>query len=128
MENTGFAAKADLQYRGQGAAQAFEDAAVMGNLFARIQTKGDIPQILSKFERIRKPRTKFFVDRSRSMQEIYTMGDGPAQEARDHQLLHEEPFDGYPNPLSDPVLKKLIFDFDAEDSIEALQGEVAQDN
>lgn len=55
------------------------------------------------------------------MQPIYTMKDGPAQEARDYQLLHEEPFDGYPNPLSDPALQKFLYEYDAAEAVKTIE-------
>lgn len=41
------------------------------------------------------------------------MRDGPIQEERDRQLLEEEPFEGYPNRLADPVFQNFLYGYDA---------------
>ena len=108
-------------YSGQGAAQAFEDAAVLRLLFQKIKNKSDIPETLATFERVRKPRTKYLCARSLSMKEVFAIKDGEEQRIRDHQLLHEEPFEGFPNIFSDPVFSRVMWVYDATKAIEAVQ-------
>ena len=91
----------------------FEDAAVLGVLFAAIQRKSQLPDVLSIYEKVRKPRAMEMRRRSRAIREIYAMKDGPLQEERDRQLLEHVPFDGYPNYLADPVLQKWMFGYKA---------------
>ena len=88
---------------------AFEDAAVLGVLFSKIQHKSQLPDILTIYEGIRKPRTTVVRNRSRAMRDIYAMEDGPMQQERDRQLLENIPFEGYPNYLADPVLQRFLF-------------------
>lgn len=109
----GDAAHAMLPYLGQGAAQAFEDCAVLGVLFSKIRCKSQIPDVLSMYERIRKPRAREVRIRAREMRNVYGMKDGPMQQERDRQLVEHAPFDGYPNPLADPVLQKWLYGYDA---------------
>jgi hypothetical protein len=40
------------------------------------------------------------------------MEDGQEQQRRDYRLLNEEPLDGRANPHSDPVLARLLSDWD----------------
>ena len=99
--------------RGQGAAMAFEDAAVLGTLLSNIQHKSQLADILSMYERIRKPRTMALRDRSRAMRDVYAFNDGPLQQERDRQLQEHAPFDGYPNFLADPIFQKSLFSYNA---------------
>ena len=102
-----------ILYSGQGAAMAFEDAAVLGLLSLKMQNKSQLPDILSIYERIRKPRTMEMRSRSRAMRDVYAMRDGPEQQERDRQLLQHAPFEGFPNFLADPVFQKWLFAYDA---------------
>ncbi|CAD6594480.1 MAG: hypothetical protein ASARMPREDX12_009038 [Alectoria sarmentosa] len=99
--------------RAQGAAQAFEDAAVLSALFTKIHHKSQIPDVLAIYERLRKPRAIALKERSRTMRDINGMPDGPLQQERDRQLLQHAPFEGYPNPWADPVAQNWMFGYDA---------------
>ena len=101
-----------LYDRAQGAAQALEDAAVLAELLSKLQEKSQIPDILALYEGLRKPRVMQVKRRSKATKDINSMLDGPLQEERDRQLSHCEPFEGYPNPLADPVFSKWLFDYD----------------
>lgn len=105
--------KLNIVHSGQGAATAFEDAAVLGTLFSKIQDASQLPDILSIYERLRKPRTTLLRSRSRAMQEVYQFSDGPLQQERDRQLRNHAPFDGFPNFLADPSLQSLLFGYNA---------------
>jgi salicylate hydroxylase len=114
-----------MRYSGQGAAQAFEDAAVLGVLFSNITNKTQISEILLKYEKIRAPRTEYLSHRSLSMKEIFAMKDGDAQRNRDIQLLQNEPMEGFPNPFSDPVLSKAMWEYDAGKAVDESEREDA---
>ena len=51
--------------------------------------------------------------RSGAQRYVYEMRDGPIQQERDRQLLQHKPFEGFPNPLADPVLQKWLYGYDA---------------
>ncbi|KAI9036882.1 uncharacterized protein KD926_001197 [Aspergillus affinis] len=109
----GHAAHALLPYLAQGAALAFEDAAVLSVLFGAMQDKSQIPDILTIFEAIRKPRAMEMHRRVGMARDIWSMPDGPQQRERDRQLREHEPYDGYPNVLADPALTRWMFGYDA---------------
>ena len=70
--------------------------------------------------------------RSSAIRTINDIVDGPLQQERDRQLTEHEPFDGYPNPLADPVLSRWLFDYEAFEEVEKVwkiykKGELAFD-
>ncbi|KAL6715240.1 hypothetical protein ACLMJK_007504 [Lecanora helva] len=109
----GDAAHAMLPYLAQGAGMGLEDAATLSVMFRHIEHKSQIPDVLSIYERLRKPRTYELKRRSKIMRETNSMLDGPMQEERDRQMLQHAPFDGYPNPWADPVFQKWMWGHDA---------------
>ena len=115
----GDACHATLPYLAQGAAQAIEDGAVLGALFERIEHRSQIPDILTIFEQLRKPRTTQVVKGSSALRSIFHMEDGPRQRERDRQLTEHEPFEGYPNRWADPVFQQWLFDYDAFSEVDA---------
>jgi len=78
----------------QGAAQAFEDAAVLGALFSEIIDISQIPKALSIYETLRKPRAMEVRKRTLAQKIMYGMHDGPHQEAHDRQLALTAPMEG----------------------------------
>ena len=96
---------------------------MLGLLFSKIKNKSEIPEALSNFEQIRKPRTSYLRHRSLAMGNVFTLKDGEAQKLRDHQLLHEEPFEGFPNILSDPVFRNVVWGYDAGKAMDMVVGE-----
>lgn len=92
---------------------AFEDAAILGTLFAKVQHASQLPDILFIYERLRKPRTMAVRVRNSAMREPFEFVDGPLQQERDRQLRHQTPFDGFPNFLADPILQEFLFGYDA---------------
>ncbi|KAL9608904.1 MAG: hypothetical protein Q9167_006285 [Letrouitia subvulpina] len=109
----GDAAHAMLPYLAQGAAVGLEDAAALSALFMHLEDKAQIPDLLTIYERLRKPRTYEIKRRSRAMRDVNNIVDGPVQRERDRQLLEHKPFDGYPNPWADPVGQQWMFGYDA---------------
>ncbi|KAF2753652.1 FAD/NAD(P)-binding domain-containing protein [Pseudovirgaria hyperparasitica] len=69
-----------LPYVAQGAAQAIEDAAVLGTCLSQIS---DIPQVLSIYERVRKARAEFIQNSASTMRTVLHYEDGVDQEKRD---------------------------------------------
>ncbi|CAG8948678.1 hypothetical protein HYFRA_00001798 [Hymenoscyphus fraxineus] len=109
----GDAAHSSPPYLAQGAAMAFEDAAVLGVFFARLTSKDQICDLVAIYDEIRKPRAMECRSRSRDLRHVFTYADGPEQAERDRRLMYEEPFEGSPNFLSDPVLQTWLFGYDA---------------
>ena len=92
---------------------AFEDAAVLGTLLRKIRHRVQLPNILSIYESIRKPRTAALRVRSQAQRAVNAFQDGPLQQERDRQLRNLQPFEGYPNFLADPGLQKRVFGYNA---------------
>ena len=99
--------------RGQGAAQCIEDAAALSALFARLKYKSQIPDLLTVYEGLRKPRALELQRRSLHMRVIYGMYDGDEQVKRDRHLTQSEPFEGYPVAWMDPTFQKWMYTYDA---------------
>ncbi|PCH35454.1 FAD/NAD(P)-binding domain-containing protein [Wolfiporia cocos MD-104 SS10] len=72
-----------LPYRAQGAAMAFEDAAVLGRLFSHVSARAQIPHLLRAYEQLRHARASDTQASSRLNQRLFHLPDGPEQEARD---------------------------------------------
>ena len=69
----GDAAHASTPYHGQGAAQAIEDACVLQALLGKVHDKKHIPNALSAFDQIRRPRAEHNVTTSRESGLLFTM-------------------------------------------------------
>ncbi|KAI0183631.1 hypothetical protein EV127DRAFT_457420 [Xylaria flabelliformis] len=82
----GDAAHAMLPYLAQGAAQGFEDAGMLGAIFAKVTDKRQIPDAVKVFKRARQPRTARIRQLTLAQQTLNKLADGPLQEARDLQL------------------------------------------
>ena len=102
----------------QGAAQAIEDGATLGELFARIECKQQIKDILHMYEAIRKPRTTIVIARSNARREIYQLSDGVAQHERDRQLLQASSDSNYPEFMGSEAFEKWLFEYDVEVEVE----------
>ncbi|KAB8270626.1 hypothetical protein BDV30DRAFT_250511 [Aspergillus minisclerotigenes] len=101
-------------------ASQWTDAATLSVLFGAMQDKSQIPDILTIFETIRKPRAMEMHRRVGMARDIWSMPDGAQQRERDRQLRDHEPYDGYPNVLADPVLTQWMFGYDAfKEALEA---------
>nr|POE49046.1 fad-dependent monooxygenase ops4 [Quercus suber] len=109
----GDAAHSMMPYLGQGAAMALEDAAVLGELLGRMESKEQIGDVLTMFESVRQPRAFEMRRRSGRMREMYGMENGARQEERDRQLRQGDGWDGFANFLKDPVLVEWMFGYDA---------------
>lgn len=113
----GDACHATLPYLAQGAAQAVEDGAVLGHLFEKITSESQIPDLLTIYESLRKPRTTRVVTGSSHLgREIFHLHDGPRQQERDRQLVawQDQPFPGYQNRWRDPDFQAFLFGYDCQ--------------
>ncbi|KAI0021829.1 FAD/NAD(P)-binding domain-containing protein [Xylariomycetidae sp. FL0641] len=82
----GDAAHAMLPFMAQGAAQAFEDAAMLGTILGNITKKEQIPAAISVCEELRKPRATRIKQAAKAQKAVYALPDGPVQEERDANL------------------------------------------
>lgn len=55
------------------------------------------------------------------MHDIWQLLDGPEQEERDRRLLEDEPGEGFPNLLADPVFQRWLWGFDAKRDAQDIQ-------
>jgi salicylate hydroxylase len=62
---------------------AIEDSAVLSGCLLRAKSRHDIPEMMSAYEEIRKPRAEKIKATSEGNMRQYGMEDGPEQEARD---------------------------------------------
>ena len=111
----GDACHASLPFLAQGAAQAVEDGAVLGQLLAHVTTahRNNLRPVLDTFERLRKARTTAVVRGSTVVRDVFHKPDGAAQRERDRVLLEDQPAEGFPNRWRDPVFQRFLFGYDA---------------
>lgn len=95
-----------LFFRAQGAAQAFEDAGVLGAIFAESVTRDQIPDALRVFEEVRKPRASSVRHRTLDQKAMFALADGPSQEERDARF----------RAGADHDLFKWLWEYDATES------------
>ena len=86
---------------------------MLGALFERVESRSQIADVVTIYERLRKGRTTRVVEGSTALRNIFHMADGEQQQKRDRQLLEDEPFEGYPNRWADPVFQEWLFGYDA---------------
>ncbi|TFK45161.1 hypothetical protein BDQ12DRAFT_695389 [Crucibulum laeve] len=121
-----------LPYRGQGAAMAVEDAAVLGALFSRISSHSQIPALLQAYQNLRKPRATQAQLVSRMNQQIFHFSDGPQQEARDVSMRvameaavkeargeDADACEGSANLWADKAKSAQAFNYDADNEVDA---------
>jgi salicylate hydroxylase len=108
----GDAAHAMPPYLAQGAAQAFEDAAVLGAIFALVSDKTHISRALKTFEALRKPRTEKVREHTLGRKVMYGLQDGLEQQERD-QMLARGPGEESPDNLARPEFQKWLWGYDA---------------
>jgi salicylate hydroxylase len=81
----GDACHAMLPFMAQGAAQAIEDGATLAACLAAADGADPAPA-LQRYEAVRRPRATRLQELSRANKTRYHLPDGPAQQARDHQM------------------------------------------
>ena len=90
----GDAAHAMEPFQAQGAAQAVEDAFVLAECLAGV-SRADVPEALTRYERIRRQRAEEMQDSSRAAADTFYLDDGPLQRERDERyrtLLETSPW------------------------------------
>ena len=75
-----------LPYVAQGAAQAIEDAGVLGVALNRVSSSADVPLILRTFEIARKDRVETVLGTAGATRAVLHFHDGPEQKARDEKF------------------------------------------
>ena len=111
----------------QGAAMAIEDGAVLGDLFAHLSHPSQIPDLLSIYETLRKPRGTSIVQKSTWARGQYHMVDGLDQEARDKLLLSGIGTEEFPNPWADRRFREWLWSYDSTETAERAWREYTRD-
>lgn len=124
-----------LPHLAQGAAQAIEDAAVLGEVLARMpgQDSDTINRTLQVYQRLRKERAETLVELAAASGRALHLGEGAAKEERDRQFaaLKEKKGGAVPDKWADADVQKKIYGHDcmevaAEEYEGLLRGVVAQ--
>ncbi|WP_016906225.1 FAD-dependent monooxygenase [Streptomyces xiaopingdaonensis] len=89
----GDAAHPMLPFMAQGANQAVEDAAELASLLAGAE-RDDVPEVLTRYEQARAPRTAAIQHGSRGHADSMHLPDGEQQRARDRALRQEAGLEG----------------------------------
>lgn len=113
----GDAAHPMLPYMSQGAAQAVEDAAVLGKCLTHVKDPSELPTALKVYERLRKKRASQVQEASRVNGVIWHYEDGSEQQARDRASEAEcqgRQFISSSNQWSDPTTQLWLYAYDAE--------------
>ncbi|KAF2093227.1 FAD/NAD(P)-binding domain-containing protein [Rhizodiscina lignyota] len=121
-----------LPHLNQGAAQAVEDAAVLGVCLAKLpSTKPeDIYKALRVYEKVRMDRAYLLVDMATQSGRALHLGEGTAKEERDKAFREAKERGGkLPDRWADADVQKMIFGTDiwkkAEDEFDELFGAVS---
>jgi salicylate hydroxylase len=106
-----------LPHLNQGAAQAIEDAAVIGVALSKLPDASpeSINKALRVYEKVRKERAEILVGMAASNGKAMQLGDGAAQEERDRQFAALKKGKGpVPDKWADADVQKLIYGFDCQ--------------
>jgi salicylate hydroxylase len=87
----GDAAHAMLPFFAQGAAQAIEDAEVLGSCLQGVANAASLPAALQRYESLRRPRASQVQLMSRGREVRNHLADGPEQQQRDAELARGDP-------------------------------------
>ncbi|KAJ5808088.1 hypothetical protein N7474_009357 [Penicillium riverlandense] len=83
----GDAAHAMLPHAAQGLSQGIEDALSLARMLRWTAKSGfDVPAVTKAWVNLRKPRADIFVKQSTSNAKVWSLPDGPEQEARDEKI------------------------------------------
>ncbi|PGH13304.1 hypothetical protein AJ79_03720 [Helicocarpus griseus UAMH5409] len=105
-----------LPYIAQGAAQALEDAAVLGVVLSNITTAKLTPFALQIYEKCRKERAEF-VQKSGTENRIpLHLPDGPEQVKRDERFAASVKGGGSPDKWNDRETQRMLWGYDAEEA------------
>lgn len=116
-----------LPHLAQGAAQAIEDAAVLGVVLSHLTgpvTPSDINKALKQYEKVRKERAETLVELAAASGRGLHLGDGKAKEERDKQFAALKEGKGpVPDKWADADVQRKIYGHDcvqvAEDLVKA---------
>ena len=116
-----------LPHLAQGAAQAIEDAAVLGVVLSHLPSgagPADINQALKRYEKVRKERAETLVELAAASGRGLHLGEGAAKEERDKQFAALKAGKGpVPDKWADADVQKRVYGFDcvqvAEDLVKA---------
>jgi salicylate hydroxylase len=103
-----------LPYVAQGAAQAVEDAAVLGNVLSRITSKDDIHVALKAYELARKERAEKVQSTAGYTRTILHYPDGSDQVMRDKAFAAVATGGQNPDMWGDPAAQRFLWSFDVE--------------
>lgn len=103
-----------LPYVAQGAAQAVEDAAVLGLVLSKIKSKDEIPVALKAYELARKERAEKVQNTAGHTRTVLHMVDGDEQIKRDLAFANVALGGENPDPWGDPAAQRFLWSFDAE--------------
>ncbi|KAM0746746.1 FAD/NAD(P)-binding domain-containing protein [Meredithblackwellia eburnea MCA 4105] len=102
-----------LPHLAQGAAQAIEDAAVLGLVFSKLTSKADIHRGLLVYQHARKSRAEDCVAQAAENGRGLHIGDGEAQEARDRAFKESAATGGAnPDKAVDKGTQKILYSHD----------------
>ncbi|TEY66037.1 hypothetical protein BOTCAL_0134g00080 [Botryotinia calthae] len=104
-----------LPHLAQGAAQAIEDAAVLGAVFSKCPSNSpsDINKSLLIYESVRKERAETLVELAAQSGRALHLGDGAAKAERDKQFAELKQKGGaVPDKWADADVQKKIYGFD----------------
>ena len=116
-----------LPHLAQGAAQAIEDAAVLGVVLSRLPdpSPGSIRRALKVYERVRKDRAEALVEMAAANGRSMHLGEGAAKEERDKQFAALKQGKGpVPDKWADADVQRMIYGHDcmnvAEEEFQSL--------
>nr|XP_019043135.1 salicylate hydroxylase [Kwoniella bestiolae CBS 10118]OCF22065.1 salicylate hydroxylase [Kwoniella bestiolae CBS 10118] len=102
-----------LPHLAQGAAQAVEDAAVLGVVLGKIRSKDDIHRALLVYQALRKPRADWAVLTAANNGKGLHLSSGAAQEARDSAFRTAEREGGEnPDKAIDQTTQRILYAHD----------------
>ena len=127
MALVGDACHPTLPHMAQGAAQAIEDAAVLGVVLSHLPsgaTPADINKALKLYEKVRKERAETLVELAAANGRALHLGEGAAKAERDKQFAALKEGKGpVPDKWADADVQKKVYGFDcvkvAEDLVKA---------
>ena len=113
-----------LPHMAQGAAQAIEDAAVLGVVLSHLPstvTPADINKALKQYEKVRKERAETLVELAAASGRALHLGEGKAKEERDKQFAALKAGKGpVPDKWADADVQKKIYGHDCAQVAEEL--------
>jgi salicylate hydroxylase len=103
-----------LPYVAQGAAQAVEDAAVLGNVLSRISSKDEVHIALKAYELARKDHAEKVQSTAGYTRTILHYPDGDEQVKRDLAFANVAWGGANPDMWGDPAAQRFLWSFDAD--------------